>query len=238
MGYDLRSLSEVDSTMSEASRVLDELAGPCWILAKKQTAARGRRGRVWSMPLGNFSASLVLPQAGSPADMGLRSFVASLALYDTVSAVAPQAQLALKWPNDVLLNGGKMAGILLETSGDVLIVGIGVNLAHAPVVSDVEVGAVRPVSIMGETGIAMSPDDFMIHLAAAFAIWEERFRTYGFAPIREAWLTKAARLGEVIRARTMREDIYGTFETVDAQGHLVLTSADGRVSIPAADVFF
>ncbi len=224
--------------MSEASRVLKGLAGPCWIYAQTQTAARGRRGRAWSMPAGNFSASLVLPRAGSPSDMGLRSFVASLALYDAVKALAPEAQLGLKWPNDVLLNGGKMAGILLETAGEALIIGIGVNLAHAPAASDVEEGAVRPVSLQAETAVTVLPEDFMGYLAEAFAVWEQRFSTYGFEPVREAWLSKAARLGEVIRARTMREEMHGTFETVDAQGHLVLTSADGRVSIPAADVFF
>lgn len=238
-GYDLRSLKEVDSTMSEATRVLKELAGPCWIFAAHQTGARGRRGRAWSMPDGNFSASLVLPQAGSPAEMGLRSFVASLALYDAVRTVAgPSARLSLKWPNDVLLSGGKLAGILLESAGEALVIGIGVNLAAAPDVRDVEEGALTPVALKAETGTEIAPDVFMAYLAAAYALWEERFRTYGFGPVREAWLAKAAKLGEPIRARTMREEMHGTFETVDEQGHLVLTSAKGRMSIPAADVFF
>ncbi len=225
--------------MSQASRVLHELAAPCWIFAAHQTGARGRRGRAWAMPAGNFSASLVLPNAGSPAEMGLRSFVASLALFDAVRAVAgPGANLSLKWPNDVLLNSGKLAGILLETAGDALVIGIGVNLAAAPDVSEVEEGAMRPVALKTETGAELPAEDFMSYLAAAYAPWEERFRTYGFGPVREAWLAKAAKLGEPIRARTMREEMQGTFETVDAQGHLVLTSAKGRMSIPAADVFF
>jgi BirA family transcriptional regulator, biotin operon repressor / biotin---[acetyl-CoA-carboxylase] ligase len=219
--------------------VLNGLAGPCWIFAKHQTAARGRRGRAWSMPAGNFSASLVLPRAGSPAEMGLRSFVASLALYDAVRAVAgPEARLSLKWPNDVLLSGGKLAGILLESAGEALVIGIGVNLVAAPGMTDVEEGALTPVSLKSETGTEIAPEDFLPHLAQAFAFWEERFCTYGFGPVREAWLAKAAKLGEPIRARTMREEMHGTFETVDAQGHLVLTSAEGRMSIPAADVFF
>ena len=225
--------------MSEATRVVHDLAGPCWIFAAHQTGARGRRGRAWSMPLGNFSASLVLPNAGSPAEMGLRSFVASLALYDAVRAVAgPSANLSLKWPNDVLLNSGKLAGILLESAGDALVIGIGVNLAAAPEISELEQGAMRPVALKAETDADLPPEDFMKYLAAAYAPWEERFRTYGFGVIREAWLAKAAKLGEPIRARTMREEMHGTFETVDAQGHLVLTSAKGRMSIPAADVFF
>lgn len=225
--------------MSEATRVLKELPGPCWIFAAHQTGARGRRGRAWAMPAGNFSASLVLPNAGSPAEMGLRSFVASLALFDAVRAVAgPNANLSLKWPNDVLLNGGKLAGILLESAGNALVIGVGVNLAKAPDVNEVEEGALRPVALKSEAGADVSAVVFMTHLAAAYAPWEERFRTYGFGVVREAWLAKAAKLGDQIRARTMREEMHGTFETVDEQGHLVLTSAKGRMSIPAADVFF
>ncbi len=139
--------------MSEATRVLKELPGPCWIFAAHQTGARGRRGRAWAMPAGNFSASLVLPNAGSPAEMGLRSFVASLALFDAVRAVAgPNANLSLKWPNDVLLNGGKLAGILLESAGNALVIGVGVNLAKAPDVNEVEEGALRPVALKFEAG--------------------------------------------------------------------------------------
>lgn len=237
-GFGLHSLQEVDSTMAEAARLLPQVAGPTWVWAKHQTAARGRRGRVWEMARDNFSASVILPRPGPASAMGLRSFVASLALYDAITALTGSAQLALKWPNDVLLNGGKMAGILLETAGEALVIGIGVNLAQAPAQADVETGALRPVSLLGELGIEITSQEFLLALAQAFALWEQRFCTYGFGPVREAWLARAAKLGEVIRVRTMREEMLGTFETVDAQGHLVVTSAAGRQSIPAADVFF
>lgn len=233
-------LACVDSTLSEAGRIAGSLAGPCWILALEQTAARGRRGRAWASPAGNFAATYVMQPTEPPEQVALRSFVAALALNDAFVAATGRADsFALKWPNDVLLNGGKVAGILLERTGaGQLSIGIGVNLASAPSVSDVEEGAVRPVSLQGETGVAISAEEFLGLLAPAYAHREAQFVTYGFAPIRTAWLARAARLGEIIRARTVTAETVGTFETVDDTGQLVLSTAKSRVAIPAADVFF
>lgn len=244
LGYTKRVLAEVDSTNAEAARVASALSGPEWILALNQTASRGRRGRVWKFPKGNFAGTLVLHPNETPDIVALRSFVASLALYDAFIACGVQPlALALKWPNDVLLNGGKVAGILLESigaSGGVmhLAIGIGVNLVDAPMIADVEEGAIRPVSLLSETGVSIDPEDFIDLLANAYARLETKFKTYGFAPIREGWLARAAKLGEVITARTMTSETTGTFETVDEQGNLVLKTPKGRVAIAAADVFF
>lgn len=239
-GYARRVLAEVDSTNAEAARIAAGLAGPEWILGLRQTAGKGRRGRLWSDPAGNFAATLVLPNPGAPMQAALRSFVAALALCDAFVAVTGRAEpFALKWPNDVLLNGGKVAGILLEgLPGGALAIGIGVNLAQAPQAVDVESRALRPVSLLSETGAAVTPEDFLTPLAAAFARHEASFATYGFAPIREAWLSRAARLGEEITARTGKTETTGTFRDVDATGNLVLQTAGGRVAIPAADVYF
>lgn len=215
------------------------LSGPAWLLAHEQTAARGRRGRSWSTPHGNFASTLIMRRTGSPADAALRSFVASLALREAFVAVTGlENAFALKWPNDVLLNGGKVAGILLETLGDHLVIGIGVNLAHAPRPDQVEEGALRPVSVVSQTGIAVPAEDFLDALASAYARLEEQYVTYGFAPIRTAWLSHAARIGEVVTARTMRDETVGVFEDVDATGNLILLTAKGRVAITAADVYF
>ncbi|TNF22991.1 MAG: biotin--[acetyl-CoA-carboxylase] ligase [Rhodobacteraceae bacterium] len=239
-GYGRRVLAEVDSTNAEAARIAARLAGPEWILGLRQTAGKGRRGRPWSDPEGNFAATLVLPAPGAPMQAALRSFVAALALCEAFVAVTGRAEsFALKWPNDVLLNGGKVAGILLEgLPGGALAIGIGVNLAQAPQVSDLESRALRPVSLLSETGAMVTPEDFLTPLAAAFARHEASFATYGFAPIRAAWLARAARLGEVITARTGKSETTGTFRDVDATGNLVLQTAGGRVAIPAADVYF
>lgn len=215
------------------------LRGPAWILAGEQTAARGRRGRAWSTPAGNFAGTLVMAQTGSPANSALRSFVASLALREAFVEVTGQADaFALKWPNDVLLKGGKVAGILLETVGEHLIIGIGVNLRHAPTPDQVEAGAVTPVSVFSATGVHVQPEAFLDALASSYARFEDQFITYGFAPIRTAWLSHAARIGEVVTARTMRDETVGVFEDVDAAGNLILNTAKGRVSITAADVYF
>jgi len=243
-GYGKRILEEVDSTLNEAARIAAGLAGPEWILALKQTKGRGRRGRDWKDPKGNFAATLVLRPDDPPARAALRSFVAALALYDAVGAVTGRSEgLALKWPNDVLLNGGKLAGILLESNGRAgdlshLFVGIGVNLVETPMKEWLEPNAVWPVSLHGETGVQVTPEMFLEALAEAYARYELQFTTYGFAPIRTAWLQRAARLGEVITAKTGSESYEGTFETVDEEGNLVLNTAKGRVTVAAADIFF
>jgi BirA family biotin operon repressor/biotin-[acetyl-CoA-carboxylase] ligase len=151
--------------------------------------------------------------------------------------------LALKWPNDVLLNNGKVAGILLESlhaQGQMwgVAVGIGVNLIAAPELDQVESGAVYPVSVKGESGEDVTPDAFLNHLAPAFAHYDSQLTTYGFAPIRTAWLDHAARLGETITARLPSEEVRGRFDTVDENGYLVLNTAKGSRNIAAADVFF
>ncbi|MBE1298048.1 MAG: biotin--[acetyl-CoA-carboxylase] ligase [Rhodobacteraceae bacterium] len=243
-GYGKRVLHEVDSTLDEAARIAGDLTGPEWILALRQTKGRARRGRDWKDPRGNFAATLVFRPDGAADQVALRSFVASLALYDACVAVTGRRDgLALKWPNDVLLNGGKLAGILLESTGQgsgvtYLSIGIGVNLMETPMKEWLEPGAVWPVSLLSETGIQVSAEEFLEALAQAYARYEAQFVTYGFEPIRTAWLSRAAKLGEVITARTATSDTEGTFETVDARGNLVLNTAKGRVTIPAADVYF
>lgn len=243
-GYGKRILDAVDSTLDEAARIASDLSGPEWILAKRQTKGRGRRGRDWKEPKGNFAATLVMRPTEEPGVVALRSFIAALAVYDACEALTGRTDgLALKWPNDVLLNGGKLSGILLESAGGGqgvahLAIGIGVNLLETPMKEWLDPGAVWPVSLLSETGVQVTPEDFLTALAAAYARYEQQFTTYGFEPIRTAWLARAAKLGEVITARTANSETTGTFETVDAEGNLVLNSAKGRVTIPAADIFF
>ncbi|MGI3184304.1 biotin--[acetyl-CoA-carboxylase] ligase [Nioella aestuarii] len=243
-GVGRRVLHSVDSTMAEGARIAPSLAGPEWVLALEQTAGHGRRGRAWSSPKGNFFASLVLQPKEAPDKVALRSFVAALALRDAfVAATGRVEAFKLKWPNDVLLNGGKVAGILLESVGagqgvTHLIIGIGVNLVAAPGADQVEPGAVPPVSLLSETGVRVSPEEFLDLLAASYDRYETQFTTYGFAPIRTAWLQGAARLGETITARTTAESITGRFETIDEAGNLILTTPKGQRAIPAADIFF
>jgi len=239
-----RVLATTDSTNAEAARIAGDLSGPEWILALEQTAARGRRGRAWTNPPGNFAATLVMRPSEAPDQIALRSFVAALALADAFTAATGRAEaFSLKWPNDVLLNGGKVAGILLESAGHSggishFCIGIGVNLIHAPARDEVEDGATAPASLLQDTGSCLTPEEFLDLLAPAYAAREASFSTYGFGPTREAWLARAAKLGQPITARTMRETIPGTFQTVDETGALVLKTANGPRAIQAAEVFF
>ncbi|KAJ04878.1 biotin--[acetyl-CoA-carboxylase] ligase [Sulfitobacter mediterraneus] len=238
-GYGRHVFDVLDSTLSEAARMAPTLSGPAWILALEQTNARGRRGRAWSTPRGNFAGTLIMRRKEEPGVAALRSFVTSLALYRTFVAVTGQADaFALKWPNDVLLKGGKVAGILLESIGDHLVIGIGVNLAHAPGADEVEARALTPMSLAETLDIDVAPEVFLDVLAAEYAALEAQFTAHGFAPIRRAWLSHAAKLGEVITARTMRDETVGTFEDVDEAGNLILQTANGRAAITAADVYF
>ena len=245
-------LAQTDSTNAHAARLAQQgTAGPLWILALAQTAARGRRWRQWDMAPGNFAATLLMTPQGAPAAVALRSFVAALALYDALadalSAVGadPASRLSLKWPNDVLLDDGKVAGILLEsTSGPQgrsvqhLAVGIGVNLIAAPAMAAVELGAVCPVSLTGQGGPEILPEPFLAVLAGHFALWEAQLTHHGFAPIRQAWLARAARLGQKVVARLPGGEIAGRFDGIDDTGALLIETAQGRETIAAADVFF
>ncbi|CAM3042603.1 BirA family transcriptional regulator, biotin operon repressor / biotin-[acetyl-CoA-carboxylase] ligase [Paracoccus aminovorans] len=237
-------LARTDSTNAEALRLAPGLSGPAWVMTREQFAGRGRRGRDWVMPAGNFAGTLVARPQGGPAGAAQLSFVAALALYDALGdACGPSARLAIKWPNDVLLNGGKVAGILLESAGQggqvqAVAVGIGVNLAAAPEAGAVEPGAMQPVSVLAETGHAIDPEDFLDLLATAFARWQAQLDSFGFAPIRNAWLARAAKLGEPIIARTGRSESRGVFEGIDDSGALLLRTPAGRQAIPAADVYF
>ncbi len=240
-GYDLVILDEVDSTMGEARRRAPDIARPTWIMARRQTNAKGRRGRTWLGGDGNLAATLVYRPWCTPAQAAARSFMAANALFESLALFIDRGCLALKWPNDVLLNGGKVAGILLESASsggplvDWLSVGLGVNLAKAPHDTRTEF---PPVSLLGEGGEAVGPEEFLTVLAGHFATQELKLEAFGFPRIREEWLVNAARLGEIVTARTSTKEITGVFETVDQAGNLILQVEGREVMIPAADVYF
>ena len=237
-------LAEVDSTNAHALRIAKESHGPTWILGLRQTQGRGRRGRAWADPEGNFAATLLLFPQETPDKIALRSFVAACALYKSFAQIiGSQDSLSLKWPNDVLLDGQKVAGILLETtalgpSSFALAIGMGVNLRHAPAAATLEHRAVAPTSIYQSTGIEIAPEPFLDVLAKHYAGLEDQFQTYGFAPIRAFWLDHAARLGTEITARIADRETIGTFDTIDETGHLILETGAGREKIAAADIYF
>lgn len=189
-------------------------------------------GRQWQMPEGNLAMSgLIRPQPGegNPAELG---FVAALALDDAVSALIDPALVQLKWPNDVLLMDAKLSGILLEREGDVLILGIGVNLAAAPALPD------RPTAALADHGVSVSARAFGEALAEAFAARRAQWREGGFAATRAAWLPRAHPIGTTLWVTAAEERIEGRFAGIAADGALLLDGADGRAHvIHAGDVW-
>jgi BirA family transcriptional regulator, biotin operon repressor / biotin---[acetyl-CoA-carboxylase] ligase len=231
----------LDSTNAEALRRAAADAGPLWILARAQTAARGRRGRPWAKGEGDFAATLLMTPPGGPATAALRSFAAALALREALAELTGRPErFSLKWPNDVLLSGAKLAGILLETAGPPLrlAIGFGVNLARAPDPRQLEETAMPPISLAAATGRTHAPEALLDRLAPAFARWEARLATEGFAPVRAEWLAHAAGLGGPVTARMPGRTLAGRFETIDATGALVLATASGPVAVPAAEIHF
>jgi len=240
-GYALKSFDVIDSTNEEAKRLgVAGQSGPIWISAARQTAGRGRRGRVWESPTGNLAATLLLRPGKPAAECAQLSFVAAIATSDMLADFASGTDFRVKWPNDVLAHGRKIAGILLESAsqgGDPpqwLAIGIGVNLATYPEGTD------HPATSLARlTAAPPLPDDALLHLAANFAKWYEIWRGEGFATIRNAWLVRAAGLGKRIVARLSQEETSGVFEGIDDTGALLLREGTSRVrAIPAGEVFF
>ena len=240
-GYALREWTEIDSTNEEARRLAASgERGPIWLRADRQTAGRGRRGRAWESPTGNLAVTLLIAPGKPASECAQLSFVTAIAAADAAAGFAANAEIKVKWPNDVLAGGRKLSGILLESAsgGDgaltFLAIGIGMNLAHFP--PDTEF----PATSLAALGVSVpSPSAALTQLAAHFAKWYDVWMTTGFSPIQDAWLARAAGLGSRIRARLTHEETSGVFEGIDGTGALILREAQGRTrTIAAGEVFF
>jgi BirA family biotin operon repressor/biotin-[acetyl-CoA-carboxylase] ligase len=238
-GHRLIAHDRLDSTNSEALRqARSGERGPVWIVAREQSAGRGRRGREWISADGNLAASLLIAASVTPAVAATLGFVASLAVHDACRALAPEVAFTLKWPNDVLANGGKVAGLLLESeargSGLAVVIGCGINLASAPQ------GMPFPAQSLLALGHVVTAEDAFLRLADAWVSWAGLWNEgQGFDVIREAWLARAAGIGQAISVRTGERVDTGTFETLDEEGRLILRKADGMIRVfSAGDVYF
>jgi len=230
----IRRYDTLDSTNEEAKRLSAKgETGPLWIVTGRQTQGRGRRGNEWVSPPGNLTATLLTPSEKPEALCAPYAFAAALSIADLVGEYA-DARVSLKWPNDVLLEGKKVAGVLLETVPGAMLVGIGVNLAGAP-----ENTPFPATSIAALTGMTPDAGEALIRLSSHFANWEARWRDEGFAPLRDAWLARAAHLGAPIRARLAKMELTGIFEDLDAEGALMLRTETGALTrVTAGEVFF
>jgi BirA family transcriptional regulator, biotin operon repressor / biotin---[acetyl-CoA-carboxylase] ligase len=237
--FQLRRFDAVGSTSDEVKQLARAGAAEGMIVtAEVQNAGRGRRGRTWVSPRGNLYMSILLRPHCRAATAAQLGFVAALGLSGALAELAPGIDFACKWPNDVLANGKKLAGILLETemvAGDVpdfVVIGIGVNLASSP--RDVA----YPTSSLAEEGCAaVAPLTALAAVMRHFAPWHECWRDGGFAPIRTAWIDRAIGFGEPIRVRLERDTLDGRFADLDADGALLLDLPGGRRRIAAGEVF-
>ena len=237
-------LDQTDSTNAEARRRADAgETGPLWIVARRQSEGRGRRGRRWESQEGNLFSTLLQLTRKSAAEAAQVTFVAALAIADLLDAYAPPSLVTIKWPNDVMLAGQKTSGVLIEsgaheTGGLWLAVGIGVNLAHAPE------GTERPATALahhlrGDVTAPPAVEAASARLAEAFDVWMTRWETLGFQPILDAWRARTPGLDGPAVARLGRETVEGRAEGVAPDGALKLRLADGSLRlISACDVFF
>ncbi len=242
--YRLVALEAVDSTNAEAKRLAargeDEGEDGTLVWARQQTAGRGRRGRQWYSPEGNLHCSLIL-RPECPVETALQlGFVAALAVCDAVGHVIdPGYEVWCKWPNDVLLGGKKVAGILLESEANAdampewVVLGVGINVAHFP--EDVEFPA---TSLWAEGCRHVSEVDLLEAFSRNFLAWVNRWLDDGFAPVRTRWLQRTKGLGETIEVRLDNETLSGTFADLDTDGALILeVEGGGRRRISAGDVY-
>jgi BirA family biotin operon repressor/biotin-[acetyl-CoA-carboxylase] ligase len=238
-GYRLISHRAIGSTNDEAKRLARAGAADRTVVwALEQSEGRGRRGRPWHSPPGNFYASLILRPRAAAERAAQLGFIAALAVGEALDILIPGLSgLSYKWPNDVLLEGRKLCGILLEAEAGekerlfFVVIGVGINLVASP--SDAEF----PATSLVEQGLpALLPETMLAAWAAQFERWRRSWEEAGFAPIRAAWRERTA-LGEPIRVRLERLTLYGRLLDIDDEGALLLEEAGQHWRILAGEVF-
>ncbi len=240
-GFDLVHLGSVSSTNSEAASLAEAGATDrTMVVATEQLAGQGRGGRVWQSPFGNLYTSTVLRPACAAAAAANLGFVAALAVSDLAKELVPGSPaIVCKWPNDVLVDGRKIAGILLQSALDPdarvrwLIIGVGINVTWAP---DSDVAA-YPAAALASWSPVITVESALSAYARRLDFWLKRWEQDGFAAIRPAWLARAHGYGTRLTVRLPHEAFEGSFRDLDADGALVVETASGLRRVHAADVF-
>ncbi len=232
--FRLLSFESLDSTNDEIARRAAQGAPPYLVVtAATQTAGRGRRGRSWVSSPGNLFCSFLL-EGRARADEGPQlAFVAAVALQDALSALLPAAAFRCKWPNDLLCQGRKISGMLLESARPHIILGVGVNVTEAPS------PALYPTTCLRALGSGATAVEVLAGLCETLAHWHGLWLAQGFAPIRQAWLDRATGVGGPVTVRLADgAERQGRFAGLDEGGALLLEEAAGVTPILAGDVFF
>lgn len=240
--FEIIVLDTVDSTNDEVRRRADAGAvGPLWVRAASQTNGRGRRGRSWLSEPGNLFMTALLTLNCTPIQAANLSFVAALAVAEAIDHFVDQTQVALKWPNDVLINGHKTSGILLESwtseAGLQIAIGIGVNVVTMPENIDQKITCLAAHRM---PHVSSCDAEHVANLVVAhFHKWLAQWHLQGFEPIREAWLDRATGLGQEITAKLPHETLQGVFRGLSHDGALDLELPDStRRQVTAGDIFF
>jgi len=235
------AFDDVSSTNDEAFRLGDETgAEKLFVTGKRQLAGRGRRGRPWVSEAGNLYASLFLKSPAPSEHCATLSFVAAISLYDAICSCVPEGEqtCSLKWPNDVLWNGAKVSGLLLEARGRndelSIVIGMGTNCVHFPTDTP------YPATSFKNEKIDLSPDELFQALKRALLgnldLWN---KGANFHDIRNRWYKVATGVGDEILVRLEGEEIRGIFKDLDETGQLILGLSRGQTrKITAGDVFF
>lgn len=226
----------IDSTNLEARRRAERgETGPLWIVGLSQTAGYGRRGSAWVQRDGDFAATFLFKPQGATSALPELAFVSALAVSDALARYGVKGAIRLKWPNDILADGAKISGILLELLGTadapLVALGVGVNIVSAP--TDVDYPAAKLIDY-----IATPPDPraFVATLDLTFAAWRDRWEKQGFSDIRANWIERSAGVGEPIRVRTADGIVEGRFRDLDSRGALIVDCPGGPRSIAAGAV--
>ena len=245
-GHRLHVHDSLGSTNTEAmAQARAGAAGPLWVVARRQSAGRGRRGNLWASEPGNLTASVLWPVVGvEPDRVATLGFVAGVALAEALEAATggtpgAMGSFGLKWPNDVLIAEAKLAGILLEAEKvpggrQAVVIGFGVNVAACPPALPVH------ATSLTQAGYAIAPEALLEHLtdrlAAMAQVWN---RGRNFSGIRALWLARASGLGSPIAVRGTSEPLSGIFDSIDEGGRLVILAPDGtRRTVTAGEVHF
>lgn len=237
----IETFDEIDSTILEARRRADrgEL-GPVWLIAKTQTAGRGRRGRTWASLEGNLMATYLFATKRPPAEIALLSFATGLAIAESIDEIIGANRATLKWPNDVLIDGAKASGIMLDSGslgdgGVWAALAFGVNLAVGPENLDQRTTSLR--ALLPPDAAAPTPMAFLASLRPKLAAWSACIDRDGFEPLRQAWLKRAHGLGQQARVVQGDQTLEGRIAGLTSRGELELDTQAGRRLIAAGDVF-
>ncbi len=238
----VETFDEIDSTILEARRRAERgETGPIWLVARRQTAGRGRRGRTWATCDGNLLATYLCTTSRPPTEIALLGFAAALAIADAVDSYIGPGRARLKWPNDVLVDNAKASGIMLDSGAgpagvNWVALGLGVNLAAAPENLDQPATSLR--ALLPPDALAPEPLAFLSRLSDRLAAIDAQYQAHGFEPMRQAWLTRAHGLGREVQVLQGDQTLQGRISGLSARGELELETSNGRRLVAAGDVYF